>query len=216
MQSTSQFVGKHWIVVLLLAACAGHLVWLVCSYSRPLEPGEIPSERNADFPNTFIRRIHLELTSPNHCVTLTWAGHDGEKQERGPFRSSPGSGWGTNDCNDVVESNCPGSMCTPKGLRKVEGLRDHLREWPECRYVTLIDASRNIGFHSHISVPPFPDSRGCVRMKAHAARLIHDNSIVGKTEILIDGTWTNPLKSREQGAGAGSKAVATKGHENAR
>ena len=80
---------------------------------------------------------------------------------------------------------------------------DHLKDHAESRYVTLIDARRKIGFHSSGQIPPYPASQGCVRLEPYAARLIHDNSIVRKTEILIDGTWTNPLKSREQGARSG-------------
>ena len=84
-------------------------------------------------------------------------------------------------------------MCTPKGTRTVEGFLDHLEGGPEYRYATIIDRQRSIAFHAHPSVPPYPDSHGCVRLEPYAARLIHDNSIAGKTEIIIDGTWTNPI-----------------------
>jgi len=164
----------------------------VYAAADPEGPGVVPSQRNSDYPNTHIDRIHLDLTSPNHWVRLTWIGPDAANQLSNPFRSSPGAGWGTNDCNDPVESNCPDSRCTPKGLRKVEGLMDHLKDTPGHHYVTWIDKRRSIGFHSCPSVEPVPASAGCVRLEPYAARLIHDNSIVGKTEILIDGTWTNP------------------------
>jgi hypothetical protein len=47
-------------------------------------------------------------------------------------------------------------------------------------------------------VEPYPASKGCVRLEPFAARLIHDNSIEGVTEIVIDGTWTNPNKAAEE------------------
>lgn len=162
------------------------------------------SLRNANFPSTYIGRIHLDLSSPYHWVGLTWVGPDANSQDTGPFRCSPGAGWGTNDCNDPVESNFPDSRCTPKGVRKVEGLQNHMKDAPELRYVSWIDMRRAISFHSHASVPSYPASQGCVRLEPYAAQLIHDNSIVGTTEIVIDGTWTNPnvAGSKEQGAGS--------------
>src|SRR6187200_368199 len=48
------------------------------------------SQRNSDFPNTFVSSIHVDLTSPHHSVTLTWSGPSAAQQETGPFHSSPG------------------------------------------------------------------------------------------------------------------------------
>lgn len=191
MAPVLQFVGRRALEIALVV-CAAHLGWLVYAAANPEEPGILPSHRIRDFPNTYIGRIHLDLTSPNHWVRLTWVGSEAAGQDIGPFHSSPGAGWGTNDCNDPVESNCLDSRCTPKGLRKVEGFEDHLKDTPRHRYVTWIDIRRAIGFHSSSTIPQIPASAGCVRVEPYAARLIHDNSIVGKTEILIDGTWTNP------------------------
>jgi hypothetical protein len=184
----------------------------VYAAANPQQPGVVPSQRNSDFPDTYIGRIHLELTSPNQYVTLTWIGPYAADQDSGPFRSSPGAGWGTNDCDDAVESNCSDSQCTPKGVRKVEGLEDHLRDGLAFRYVTMIDRQREIGFHAHTSVPAYPASHGCVRLEPYAARLMHDNSIVGKTEIVIDGTWTNPNAPRE----ANSHETAQRGTKDER
>ncbi|HEX5472744.1 MAG TPA: L,D-transpeptidase [Lacipirellulaceae bacterium] len=183
---------KRWAIEIAVAICAIHLGWLMYAGASSPVGGEMPCQRNKDFPRTFISRIHLDLTSPNSLVTLTWCGPNAATQDAGPFHSSPGAGWGTNNCNDSVESNCPNSMCTPKGTRKVEGFMDHLKDGEEFRYVTLIDRERSIGFHAHPSVPPYPASKGCVRLEPHAARLIYDNAIAGKTEIVIGGTWTNP------------------------
>jgi hypothetical protein len=176
-----------------------NLAWSVYGLATALEPGEVRSLRVRDYPRTAIARIHLDLTSPDHSVTLTWRGPAGSQQSIGPFRSSPGTGWGTNDCNDPVESNCPDSRCTPKGLRHVEGFMDHLADALACRYVTLIDARRRIGFHSHPGqLAPYPSSQGCVRLEPWAARLIHDNAVAGETEILVDGTWTPPPANAAQ------------------
>lgn len=181
--------------------CAVHAALLICIanlsylvYSRTTVPtwGDVRSQRNSNFPNTYISRIHLDLTSPDSYVTVTWNGPKSAAQNIGPFHSSPGTGWGTNDCNDPIESNCPGSLCTPKGTRRVEGFADYLKDHPESRYVTYIDVQRQIGFHSSASVPAYPASQGCVRLEPFAARLIHDNSIAGVTKIVIDGAWTNP------------------------
>lgn len=185
-----------WMIV-----CAVCLAWVLPAIVA--DEGRIISQsfRNNDFPRTYISRIHLDLTAPFQYVRLAWVGPDADLQEKGPFASSPGCGWGTNDCDDVLESNCPDSRCTPKGRRTVEGFREHLKGAPECRHVTFIDVRRRIGFHSHPSVPPFPDSQGCVRLEPYAAQLVYENSIEGVTEILIDGTWTNPknLGSGEPG-----------------
>ena len=205
MEPVVQFVWR-WGLEVALVACVAHLGWLMYAHANPGEPGVVGSQRNSDFPNTYIGRIHLDLTSPNQWLRLSWGGPDAANQNTGPFRSSPGAGWGDNNCNDVVESNCPGSLCTPKGVRKVEGFADYLKDSPVHRYVTWIDVRRAIGFHSCPSVEPVPASAGCVRLESYAARLIHDNAIKGKTEIVIDGIWTNPRNTT---------GTATKRHENA-
>lgn len=193
--------------------CTAHLGWLVYGAAFPKEPGAVPNQRNKDFPNTYIGRIHLDLTSPHHWVTLTWKGPRAAHQDRGPFRSSPGAGWGTNDCNDPVESNCPGSNCTPKGTRLVEGFADHLQDTPQYRYVTWIDKRRSIGFHSCRKVEPYPASAGCVRLEPYAARLIHDNALEGLTEIVIDGTWTKPMALATPEAGNGGESRKRSNHQ---
>jgi hypothetical protein len=170
---------------------AVNLVWSIYNLVTQVNSGEIQSLRVPDYPRTAIARIHLNLTSPTHFVVLTWLGPSADSQPTGPFTSSPGMGWGTNDCNDAVESNCPDSHCTPKGLRRVEGFMEHLKDRQDCRYVTLIDARRRVGFHSSPEpLPPYPSSQGCVRLEPRVAKLIYDNAIVGETEILVDGTWT--------------------------
>ncbi|HMO84574.1 MAG TPA: hypothetical protein PKC18_06595 [Lacipirellulaceae bacterium] len=148
------------------------------------------SLRNADFPRTFLRTVHVDLTSPRHEVTLVWAGPAAAEQETGPFRSSPGQGRDGVDCDDVLQSNRGGSCCTPKGRRVVEGFGDFLPSIPSCRFVTWIHSSREVALHSHSDVPPWPASSGCVRLPEHAAQLIHNNAIAGRTEVIVAGRWT--------------------------
>lgn len=147
------------------------------------------SLRTADYPDTHICSIHVDLTSPHHWVTLAWFGPLASKKEMGPFHSSPGKGLGDNNCDDNEESNRWGSNCTPKGLMHVEGFNDFVPSAPECLFVTWINVPREIAFHSNSNVPDYPASHGCIRLNEHAAQLIHNNSISGKTEVVIDGTW---------------------------
>lgn len=193
-----------------MGVCAVCFVWVLQAIIADEGTRISQTFRNNDFPRTHISRIHLDLTAPFQYVRLEWVGPDADLQEKGPFASSPGCGWGTNDCDDELESNCPDSRCTPKGRRTVEGFREHLKGAPECRHVTFIDLRRRIGFHSHPSVPSFPDSQGCVRLESYAAQLVYENSIEGKTEILIDGTWTNPKQAGGKEQGAGSKTESQK------
>ncbi len=146
--------------------------------------------RNPNYPGVYISKIHLDLTGPSHLVTLTWSGPKAESCDRGPFPSSPGKGTGTNDCNDAAESNRAGSNCTPKGTMVVDGIDDHLPSYSQCEHVTWFNMSRSLAFHSHTNVPNYPVSHGCVRLQKSAAKLIHNNVIVGKTTVEIDGRWT--------------------------
>lgn len=183
-------VARRWGLQAVLAICGVHLAWLLHAAATAVPPDQVRSQRNGDFPGTFVSRIHLDLTAPGHYVSLTWSGPNAARQPSGPFCSSPGAGWDANDCDDPIESNCTDSRCTPKGLRKVEGFADFLKDTPIHLYVTWIDKQRRIAFHSCPLVESYPSSSGCVRLEPYAARLIHDNSIEGVTEILIDGTWT--------------------------
>jgi L,D-transpeptidase catalytic domain len=146
--------------------------------------------RNADFPSTYISHIEVDLTSPYHYVRLTWTGPQAARQKIGPFHSSPGAGTGSNDCDDMDECNRENSNCTPKGEFTVEAFSDYMNSYPHCRFVTWFLTSRAIALHSHPSVPSYPASHGCVRLDEHAAQLIHNNSLVGKTKVTVDGTWT--------------------------
>lgn len=168
----------------------------------PLEPGDIFQEadtghtdmslRNDDFPNPFISLIHVDLSSPNHSVSLTWQGQQAAVCEIGPFHSCPGGGRDGNDCDDISTSKTRDTYCTPKGIRTVEAFSDAMRSSPYLRFVTWFDLEREVGFHTHADLPNYSSSLGCVRLGDHAAQLIHNNSIAGKTEVLVEGTSSRP------------------------
>jgi hypothetical protein len=149
------------------------------------------SLRNADFPHTYIRSVHVDLTSPNHWVRLTWTGPQAAAQKTGPFHSSPGAGLGYNNCDDVAESHRSNSNCTPKGTLQVEAFSETMTTAPQCRFVTWFQAERGVALHYYPFVPKYPASHGCVRIQdMRAAQLIHNNSKIGATEVIVAGKWT--------------------------
>jgi lipoprotein-anchoring transpeptidase ErfK/SrfK len=148
------------------------------------------SLRNSDFPRTYISKIHVDLTGPNQWVTLTWSGPNARLQPTTRYHSSPGRGVGNNNCNDDAESHRRDSNCTPKGTMHVEAFSNSMVTSPECRYVTWFDTKRGIALHYYPLVPNYPASHGCVRLDQYAAQLIHNNSKIGETEVIVDGKWT--------------------------
>jgi hypothetical protein len=148
------------------------------------------SLRNSDFPRTYISLIQVDLTSPHHWVRLTWSGPNAASQETGPFHSSPGRGLGYNNCDDVAESNRANSNCTPKGTRYVQAFSETMATAPNARFVTWFHATRGVAFHYYPDVPNYPASHGCVRLEdMRAAQLIHNNSKIGATEVVVGGKW---------------------------
>jgi hypothetical protein len=151
--------------------------------------------RNDDFPQTYIQQISVSLDDPDHSLTLTWTGPKADSQETGPFRTSPGAGLKGLNCNDDATSRRSGSKCTPKGTRSVEGFARRLNSDSRATYVTWFKQSRGIAFHYFPIVPEYAASHGCVRIESvDVARLIQDNSLVGDTEVVVNGTWTKPRK----------------------
>src|SRR5437868_3762537 len=67
-------IVKHFWLEVALLLCGLHLAWIMYAAATSLEPGELPSLRNKDFPNTYISSIHLDVTSPSSYVRLTWTG----------------------------------------------------------------------------------------------------------------------------------------------
>jgi hypothetical protein len=146
-----------------------------------------------DFPRTYIRKISVSLDDPNHWLTLTWTGPKADSQETGPFRTSPGAGLRGLNCDNESTSQRSGSKCTPKGTYPVQGFQSRLNSDSRATYVTWFMQRRGIALHYFPIVPKYAASHGCVRIQSvHVAQLIQDNSLVGDTKVLVDGTWTKP------------------------
>ena len=150
-------------------------------------------QRNSNFPDTYITQISVRLEDPDHSVTLTWTGPNGSAQETGPFRSSPGAGLRGLNCDDEATSRRSGSTCTPKGTFPVTGFASRLNSHPEAKDVTWFVPARGIALHYYPSVPKYAASHGCVRLQLRrVAQLIKNNSRVGLTSVVVEGTWTKP------------------------
>ena len=151
--------------------------------------------RNSDFPNTYIQEISVSLDDPDHPLTLTWTGPQGDAQETGPFRTSPGAGLRGLNCDNTTTSRTSGSKCTPKGTYPVQGFQQRLSSDARAVNVTWFKQSRGIALHYFPIVPSYCASHGCVRIALkRVAKLIQDNSRIGKTQVVIDGTWSKPPK----------------------
>jgi hypothetical protein len=152
-------------------------------------------QRNSDFPSTYIKQIDVSLMDPDHLVTLTWTGPEAASQEKGPFRSSPGAGLKGLNCNDTTTSRRSGTLCTPKGTFPVQGFASRLNSDARAIFVTWFVRARGIALHYFPSVPRFAASHGCVRIEQkRIAQLIHSNSRIDLTKVVVDGTWTKPAK----------------------
>lgn len=150
--------------------------------------------RNPDFPHTYIETVYIDLSNPSGGVHVKWAGPKALECPVGPWRETPGRGSPDMDCDEVNDSNTKDSLCTPKGTFPVVGFADHLKLTPICLYATwVLWSPRFIAIHSHTDLPSSPASAGCVRVPYEAAKLIHNNSIVGVTLVNITGTWHRPL-----------------------
>jgi hypothetical protein len=162
--------------------------------SQPLTLAAHPL-RNDDFPQTYIQEISVSLDDPDHWLTLSWTGPNSDAQETGPFRTSPGAGLRGLNCDDDATSRRSGSKCTPKGTYPVQGFQHSLNSDARAVYVTWFMQQRGIALHYFPIVPAYAASHGCVRLESkRVAQLIQDNSRVGDTQVVVDGTWTKPPK----------------------
>lgn len=136
---------------------------------------------------TFITKVVVDLAKQE--VTLVWTGPAAASKEKGPFKCSPGKGKSGVDCDDVETSKKNGTLCTPKGDFKVIRHEDAFPSHPEAKWVTRFqDDARGIAIHYYPTVPDYPASNGCVRMKSlAAAKLIHDNTKAGKSVVSVSG-----------------------------
>jgi hypothetical protein len=161
----------------------------------PSQPQALAAQplRNDDFPQTYIQEISVNLDDPNHWLTLTWTGPNADRQETGPFRTSPGAGLRGLNCDDEATSRRSGSKCTPKGTYPVQGFQRRLNSDSRATYVTWFMQRRGIALHYFPIVPDYAASHGCVRIQSeHVARLIQDNSLVDETQVVVSGAWTKP------------------------
>ena len=153
------------------------------------------SLRNDNFPQTYIQEISVSLNDPDHWLTLTWTGPNANMQERRPFRTTPGAGLKGLNCGDEATSRRSGSKCTPNGTFVVQGFAQRLNSDSRATFVTWFMQSRGIALHYFPIVPDYAASHGCVRIESvHVAQLIHDNSLVGNTQVVVGGIWTKPPK----------------------
>lgn len=156
-----------------------------------------PSRRMADFPQTFISEISVDVTSPNHSVRLVWKGPSAASGALGPFHSSPGAGNCGLNCNNVKTSQTVGTRCTPKGGSwPVNVTACEMSDSPGAKNVTYFQRL-GIALHYYPSVPNWPASHGCVRLESlYVSQLIHDNVIAGTTAVNVSGTWTRGTDPR--------------------
>ena len=202
--------GIRFVVVLLLV-CAGCATRRVpCTEPLPVERepslskfyqqgegaraghGFDLNDRNPNFPGTYISAIHIDVTPPGQLMRIDWAGPGAAGKPTGPFRTSPGRGFRSADCDCVTESRAKDTFCTPKGTFFVGGFADHLFTVTSCHYATFFHVGRGIAIHSHEDVPNHPSSAGCVRTNYEAAKLIHNNSRAGITTVTVSGHWKPP------------------------
>ena len=75
----------------------------------------------------------------------------------------------------------------------VTGFASQLNSHPEATDVTWFVPARGIALHYYPSVPDYAASHGCVRLESRrVARLIRHNSLANITQVIVDGTWTQP------------------------
>ena len=142
--------------------------------------------------DTYISKVSIDLW--NQEVTLSWTGSDAAIQMRGPFFCTPGKGLAGVDCDDAITSRKAGSNCTPKGSWVVLDRARRLEGFPEAEWATFFQSvARGIALHYYPTVPVYPASHGCVRLADYeVARLIYNNTRVGKTAVSIQGELRPP------------------------
>ncbi|MEM9927529.1 MAG: peptidoglycan-binding protein [Cyanobacteria bacterium P01_D01_bin.50] len=125
---------------------------------------------------TYISKVIVDLWKQE--VTLEWTGANAAAKQKGPFHCTPGEGISSFNCDDVSTSQKSGTNCTPKGDFSVIRHESSFSEFPAAKWVTRFqDDYRGIALHYYPTVPEYPDSSGCVRIKSlDAAKLIHDNT----------------------------------------
>ena len=108
----------------------------------------------------------------------------------GTHAISPGAGKCCVDCDDATVSQTSGSLCTPKGgTWPVDATGCALSGHPSAKNPTYFQRG-GIAIHSGNTSAP-PQSHGCARTSTDISALIHDNVVVGVTQIASSGTWSS-------------------------
>src|SRR5258706_1857401 len=152
----------------------------------PMECGR-PSRKVA---GNSITRVNLDVGA--HTLTIEWK--DPAKApalSTGTHAISPGAGLCCVNCDDETVSQTSGSLCTPKGSSwPVDRIGCALGGHPTAKNPTYFQRG-GVAIHSGNTSSP-PQSHGCARTAPSISELIHDNVIVGTTQIASSGTWTSP------------------------
>ena len=152
----------------------------------PMECGR-PSRKVA---GNSITRVNLDVGA--HTLTIEWK--DPAKApalSAGSHDISPGAGLCCVNCDDETVSQTPNTLCTPKGSSwPVDRVGCALGGHPNAKNPTYFQRA-SIAIHSGNTLSP-PQSHGCARTAPSISELIHDNVVVGTTQIASSGTWTSP------------------------
>lgn len=134
---------------------------------------------------TYISKVIVDLWKQE--VKLEWTGANAAAQQKGPFHCTPGEGISSVNCDDVATSQRSGTNCTPKGEFSVIRHERRFSDFPAAEWVTRFqDDFRGIALHYYPTVPEYPDSSGCVRIKKlEAAKLIYDNTKPGISIVSV-------------------------------
>ena len=157
------------------------------------------SQEHPGFDTTHIGQITVNLDNQSNGLRLTWE-PAGTKAPSGPFPFTPGAGLCCNDCDNKDVSQTKDTLCTPKGgpFKVFNASKCHLDDHEDATNPTYFQRA-GIAIHTG-NLFDVPRSHGCVRTTKEASALIQDNVKVGKTEVVVTGTfksakcWDGPRK----------------------
>ena len=152
----------------------------------PMECGR-PSRKVA---GNSITQVNLDVGA--HTLTIEWKDPaTAPALSAGTHDISPGAGLCCVNCDDETVSQTSGSLCTPKGGSwPVDHIGCALGGHPSAKNPTYFQRG-GVAIHSGNTSSP-PQSHGCARTSPSISELIHDNVVVGTTQIASSGTWTSP------------------------
>ena len=136
-----------------------------------------------------ITKVNIDVGTNE--LTIEWK--DPSKAPAGSAGShaiSPGAGKCCVDCDDATVSQTAETLCTPKGgTWPVDATGCALSGHPSAKNPTYFQRG-GIAIHSGNTSAP-PQSHGCARTSRDISALIHDNVVVGVTQIASSGTWSS-------------------------